>query len=108
MDLPREFLRSFPVQRSGSDRSQALRKVFPAFRGWVSFVRFLSGTSTTGIRAIAAGVGTALSRVILATAGCVDQYSPPSRGLATSRRVDDRRLEAPATPEVELGIVSSA
>src|SRR6202035_4100355 len=104
MDLPEEPRRSFPGRRSGSSRRQALRKFSRAFRGWASSVRFRSGTGTTGIRASAPGVGSASSRAIRATAGCVDQYSPPSRGSATSRRVAGRRLEAPAAREEELEI----
>src|ERR1700688_4195768 len=104
MDLPEEPRRSFPVRRSGSIRRQALRKFSQAFRGWASSVRFRSGTGTTGIRASAPGVGSASSRAIRATAGCVDQYSPPSRGSAISRRVAGRRLEAPAAQEEELEI----
>src|ERR1700722_20424221 len=104
MDLPGELRHAFPGRRSGSDQRQALRKSSPAFRGWASSVRFRSGTGTTGIHASVLEVGFASSRAIRATAGCVDQYSPPSRGSATSRRVAGRRLEAPAAQEEELKI----
>src|ERR1700692_4483374 len=104
MDPPGEPRRSFPERRSGSSRHQALRKFSRAFRGWASSVRFRSGTNTTGIRASVLEVGFASSRATRATAGCVDQYSPPSRGSAISRRVADRRLEVPAALEEELKI----
>src|ERR1700730_999157 len=104
MDPPEEPRRSFPERRSGSSRRQALRKFSRAFRGWASSVRFRSGTGTTGIRASAPGVGSASSRATRATAGCVDQYSPPSRGSAISRRAAGHRLEAPAAREEELEI----
>src|SRR5665213_790122 len=104
MDLPEALRRSFPERRNGSDQRRALRKSFPEFRGWASSVRFRSVTDTTGIRASAPGAGSASSRATRAIAGCVDQYSPPSRGSAISRRVADRRLEAPAAQEEELKI----
>src|SRR5579872_6746515 len=102
MDLPEVLPRSFRVRRSGSSRRRELRKSFPAFRGWASFVRFRSETDTTGKPVSAPGVGFASSRAIRATAGYADLYSPPSRGLAISRRVAVRRLEAPVAPEAEL------
>src|ERR1035441_8921324 len=101
MDLQRESRRLFPEGRNDSSRRQAVRKVFQAFRGWVSFGRFRSETGTTGIPASALEAGSASSRAIRATAGCAARYSPPSRSSAISRRVADRHQEAPATPEVE-------
>src|SRR6266851_5348178 len=108
MDPPAVLRRSIRARRSGSSRRQALRKFFPAFRGWASSGRFRSATDKTGKRASAPGAGSASSRAIRATAGCAALYSPPSRGSATSRRVAGRRPEAPAAPEAESETPPSA
>src|SRR6266404_4418488 len=101
MDLPEELRHSTRERKSGLSQRQALRKSFPAFRGWASSGRFRSATDKTGKRASVLGVGSASSRATRATAGYAALCSPLSRGLATSRRVAGRRPEAPAAPEAE-------
>src|SRR6266566_2477043 len=108
MDPPAVLRRSIRARRSGSNRRQALRKFFPAFRGWASSGRFRSATDKTVKRASAPGAGSASSRAIRATAGYAALYSPPSRGSATSRRVAGRRPEALAAPVAELETPPSA